>query len=120
MVKAQVPEAAAAAGAGEQLTYIQATYAVSAAPGAKSPSQSLGLGDVTPAHWTDTVAPAATVDGLALRLGGTLTPKVAVTVVVADIVTVQEPVPEQPPSLQPVKLDPVAGIAVSVTAVPLA
>jgi len=45
--------------------------------------------------------------------------KVAGTVVAADIVTVQEPVPEQLPPLQPLKVDPVAGVAVSVTAVPL-
>jgi len=32
---------------------------------------------------------------------------------------VQAPVPEQPPPLQPVKLEPAAGAAVSVTAVPL-
>jgi len=44
--------------------------------------------------------------------------KVAVTVAAAVSVTVHEPVPEQPP-LQPVKIEPVAGVAVSVTAVPL-
>src|SRR5438445_13164802 len=45
--------------------------------------------------------------------------KLAVTVVAAVRVTVQEPVPEQPPPLQPVKVEPAAGAAVSVTAVPL-
>src|SRR5436309_2657833 len=45
--------------------------------------------------------------------------KVAVTVVAALRVTVQAPVPEQPPPLQPVKVEPAAGAAVSVTAVPL-
>src|SRR5436189_5076263 len=45
--------------------------------------------------------------------------KVAVTVCAALIVTVQVPVPEQPPPLQPVKVEPAAGAAVSVTAVPL-
>jgi hypothetical protein len=60
-----------------------------------------------------------TVAGLAVRVLGTLGPKVAVTVVAADIVTVHEPVPEQAPPLQPVKVDPVAGLVVSVTAVPL-
>src|SRR2546428_7881907 len=43
---------------------------------------------------------------------------VAVTVVAALKVTVQAPVPEQPPPLQPVKIEPAAGAAVSVTALP--
>ena len=43
---------------------------------------------------------------------------VAVTVVGAVIVTVQPPVPPQPPPLQPVKTEPAAGIAVSVTVAP--
>src|SRR5207253_642564 len=46
--------------------------------------------------------------------------KVAVTVVPAETVTTHVPVPEQPPPLQPVKVEPAAGVAVSVTAVPLA
>jgi len=45
--------------------------------------------------------------------------KVAVTVVAAETVTVQVPVPEQPPPVQPVKVEPPAGAAVRVTAVPL-
>src|SRR5207249_698877 len=45
--------------------------------------------------------------------------KVAVTVVAAERVTVQAPVPEQLPPLQPLKVEPAAGVAVSVTAVPL-
>ncbi len=48
------------------------------------------------------------------------TAKVAVTVVAALSVTVQVPVPEQPPPLQPLNVDPAAGAAVKVTAVPLA
>ena len=40
--------------------------------------------------------------------------------VAALSVTVQVPVPEQPPPLQPVKVEPAAGAAVKVTAVPLA
>ena len=46
--------------------------------------------------------------------------KVAVTVVAAFSVTVQVPVPEQPPPLQPEKVEPATGAAVKVTAVPLA
>src|SRR6267142_1898970 len=46
--------------------------------------------------------------------------KVAVTEAVALIVTTQVPLPEQPPPLQPVKVEPAAGVAVKVTAVPLA
>src|SRR5256712_1455284 len=45
--------------------------------------------------------------------------KVAVTVVAALSVTVQVPVPERPPPLQPVKVEPAAGAAVKATAVPL-
>jgi hypothetical protein len=43
----------------------------------------------------------------------------AVTEVAALIVTVQVPVPEQPPPLQPVNVEPAEGVAVSVTEVPL-
>src|SRR5438094_943514 len=46
--------------------------------------------------------------------------KVAVTVVAAETVTTHVPVPEQPPPLQPLKVEPAAGVAVSVTTVPLA
>src|SRR5213594_3855074 len=46
------------------------------------------------------------------------TAKVAVTVVASATVTTQESVPVQAP-LQPVKTDPAAGVAVSVTTVPL-
>ncbi len=44
---------------------------------------------------------------------------VAVTAVAAFMVTTHEPVPEQPPPLQPVNVDPPAGLAVSVTTVPV-
>ena len=43
---------------------------------------------------------------------------VAVTVVAAVTVTTHVPVPLHPPPLQPVNVDPAAGAAVSVTAVP--
>src|SRR5882724_5991776 len=46
--------------------------------------------------------------------------KVAVTEVAALSVTVQGPVPEQPPPLQPVKVELASGVAVRVTAVPVA
>ena len=46
-------------------------------------------------------------------------PKRAKTVVLAVRVTVQVPVPKQPPPLQPSKVEPVAGVAVRVTGVPL-
>src|SRR5947199_325875 len=45
--------------------------------------------------------------------------KLAVTVVVAGRVTVQEPVPEQPLPLQPVQVEPGAGAPVRVPAVPV-
>src|SRR3989441_1135140 len=46
--------------------------------------------------------------------------KVAVTAVAAETVPTHDPVPEHPLPLQPVKVEPAAGAAVSVTAVPLA
>src|SRR5207249_886663 len=46
--------------------------------------------------------------------------KVAVTVVAAVMVSLHAPVRVQPPPLQPVKAEPTAGVAVSVTTVPLA
>src|SRR5207247_4071040 len=46
--------------------------------------------------------------------------KVAVTVCAAFTVTMQVPVPEQPPPLQPEKVQPAAGAAVQVTEMPLA
>lgn len=47
-------------------------------------------------------------------------PKVAVTLRSELIVTVQAPVPEQPPPLQPANVDPADGLAVSVTIDPAA
>ena len=45
--------------------------------------------------------------------------KVGVTVVAAATVTVHGPVPAHPAPLQPMKAEPAAGAAVSVTTVPL-
>ena len=45
--------------------------------------------------------------------------KVAETEVAAFMVTLHVPVPEQPPPLQPLKVDPPAAAAVRVTTVPL-
>src|SRR5439155_26306479 len=45
--------------------------------------------------------------------------KAAVTDVAAETVTMHAPVPVHPPPLQPLKIEPAAGAAVSVTAVPL-
>jgi hypothetical protein len=44
--------------------------------------------------------------------------KAAATVTSLVVLTLQEPVPEQPPPLQPANTDPEAGTAVSVTVVP--
>src|SRR5438094_5200698 len=64
------------------------------------------------------VAPAVGV--MMEAAGGVMSVNVAVTVVAALTATVQAPGPEQPPPLQPLKVEPAAGAAVSVTAVPLA
>src|SRR3989442_907034 len=64
------------------------------------------------------VAPAVGV--MMEAAGGVMSVNVAVTVVAALRVTGQAPGPEQPPPVQPLKVEPAAGAAVSVTAVPLA
>src|SRR2546428_8271722 len=53
-----------------------------------------------------------------LIVGADVGAKVAVTVVAAESVTTHVPVPLQPPPLQPEKVEPAAGVAVNVTAVP--
>jgi hypothetical protein len=57
-------------------------------------------------------------NGLSVKLL-LLVAKVAVTACAARIVTVQVPVPVQPPPLQPVNVEPAAGAAVRVTTVPV-
>jgi len=51
-------------------------------------------------------------------LGAATSSNRAKTVVFAERVSVQVPVPEQPPPLQPLNADPPAALAVSVTVVP--
>src|SRR5437016_3604331 len=65
----------------------------------------------------ETVAPAVGV--MMEAAGGVMSVNVAVTVVAAETVTMQGPVPAQPPPVQPAKEEPAAGAAVRVTAVPL-
>ena len=60
------------------------------------------------------IVPFAPAEGVTVQVTGL---NVAVTVWAEFIVTVHVPVPEQPPD-QPVKVDPEAGAAVSVTGVP--
>ena len=62
--------------------------------------------------------PLPAVATVRVKVGGAEA-KVAVTEVLAVRVTVQGPVPLQPPPLQPVKVEPAAGVAVRVTMVPL-
>src|SRR3989344_7855996 len=50
---------------------------------------------------------------------GTVALKIAVTLVLEEITSVHVPVPEHPPPLHPVKAEPVDGVAVNVTEVPL-
>src|SRR5882724_11840233 len=60
-------------------------------------------------------APVPDLETVSVKVGA----KVAVTLVAAASVTVQDAVPLQPPPLQPVKAEPRPGLAVSVTEVPL-
>ena len=72
---------------------------------------------VMPAGLLVTVpAPAPDLLNVNMKVG---IANVAVTVVPAFRVTVQVPLPEQPPPLQPVKVEPASGVAVRVTAVPM-
>ena len=63
MENGQEPDARAAPGAWEQLTYIQSMYCVSGAPGEKSPIQSVGVGLTMPLHVAVTLPPGATLAG---------------------------------------------------------
>jgi hypothetical protein len=66
-----------------------------------------------------TTLPLPVPDGVTVSAKDDCT-KLAVTDVVALIVTVQGPVPVQPPPLQPENVEPAAGVPVRVMAVPLA
>src|SRR5437879_4172079 len=83
------------------------------------------------ANGAEHVAPQATPTGLLVTVPAPApavvtvrvkdcTANVAATEVAAFSVTTQAPVPEQPPPLQPVKVELASGVAVRVTAVPLA
>src|SRR5258705_3117108 len=63
-----------------------------------------------------TPLPAPALSRASVKGGGA---KVAVTAGAAFMVTAQVPVPVQPPPLQPVNVEPAAGVAVRVTTVPL-
>src|SRR5438445_266287 len=92
-----------------------AAVSVTAVPLAKLAAQVAP--QVMPAGLLVTVpAPVPALETVSVKVGV----KVAVTVVAAEIVAVQAPVPEQPPPLQPLKIEPAAGAAVSVTVLPLA
>jgi hypothetical protein len=65
-----------------------------------------------------TTLPLPVPDGVTVSAKDDCT-KLAVTDMAALIVTVQGPVPVQPPPLQPENVEPAAGVAVKVTAVPL-
>src|SRR5207245_6402523 len=92
-----------------------AAVGVTAVPLAKLAAQVAP--QVMPAGLLVTVpAPVPALETVSVKVGRA---KVAVTVVAALRVTVQAPVPEQPPPVQPVKVEPAAALAVSVTAVPL-
>src|SRR5260221_4133559 len=66
----------------------------------------------------DVTVPLPVPDLLTVRFN-CWTLKFAVTVVAALMVTLHDPVPEQPPPLQPLNVDPPAAAAVRVTTVPL-
>src|SRR5262249_48599170 len=70
MANAHAPDGAGAAGALEQLTYIHATYAVSAAPDGYSAIQSMAVGAAMPLHVAVTLFPAVTAAGLAGSVAG--------------------------------------------------
>src|SRR5438093_1106081 len=96
-----------AAGAAVKVTAVPLEYAAAQVAPQEMPA---GLLVIVP-------VPAPVFETVSVKF---CTAKVAVTVVAALSVTVQVPVPEQPPPLQPVKVEPAAGAAVKVTAVPLA
>src|SRR5947209_4778176 len=96
-----------------------AAVSVTAVPLAKLAAQVAP--QVMPAGLLVTVpAPVPALETVSVKVGVEAAVKVAVTVVAAETVTTHDPVPEHPPPFQPLKVEPAAGAAVSVTAVPLA
>ena len=79
----------------------------------QSEPQLIPVGLLVTVPLADPVTVVSRVNVSVLRL------KVAVTVVSALMVTVQLPVPLQPPPLQPEKTEPLAALAVKVTELPL-
>ena len=94
----------------------EAKFAVHVAP------QSIPGGELVtlpvPPFWTLVTLSVNVPDGGGGGGGGAEVLKAAVTVMLLLIWTVQEPVPVQPPPLQPAKTEPEAGTAVSVTVAP--
>src|SRR5438093_1279723 len=64
--------------------------------------------------------PALLTVTVRVKVAGRKTPKLAKTVVEAERVTVQAPVPAQPPPRQPSKVEPGSAVAVRVAELPLA
>ena len=69
----------------------------------------------------ENAAPVALTDGAPVRtgVGDDCTSKVAATAVSAPMTTWHVAVPEHPPPLQPANPEPAAGLAVSVTMLPI-
>ena len=92
---------------------VRVTLVLTAYTSEQSEPQLMPVGLLVTVPLEDPVTVVSSVNVSLLRL------KVAVTVVSALTVTVQFPVPLQPPPLQPEKTEPLAALAVKVTELPL-